>query len=159
MIFVAHWNFFTRTNRTACKNPSARRSIGDAGDVERSFDFELTQVRVTRNFVVGADRCVGQRVIDRHDVVVNQVRVLDEKRPGNPMRSSLRKYAAGIILVPVGRDSDIRESMSFSAMRSPSIENSSCSTILADIGPPKSWPVGTTCSKPRNSYSPSAGKL
>src|SRR5262249_54850722 len=55
------------------------RCVGDTRHIKRPTDFKLAQVRVLDSFSIITNLRVGQRVVDRCDVVVNKLRVLLEK--------------------------------------------------------------------------------
>ena len=79
--------FFGLRGRAAREDLQAARRVRHAGDVERALHDEVAQVRQHRHAVGDAD--VGQRVLERHQQIVNRAIELLDERGGDALRAGL----------------------------------------------------------------------
>ena len=79
--------FFGLRGRPAREDLQAARRVRHAGDVERALDDEVAQVRQHRHAPRDAD--VGQRVLERHQQVVDRAIELLHERGGDALRAGL----------------------------------------------------------------------
>ena len=93
--FCGAGHFFAGIERPANKYLPPARRIGHARNIEWAADFKLAQVRILDSLSVIADLRVGQRVLDRRDVVVDKLRVFLEKRGRYAVRAGFHGELSG----------------------------------------------------------------